>query len=439
MRDGKGRDEGCDMLISQCPREIRTGSCSSTKPAPSVLAVTSELPWPLNTGGHLRTFHLLRSLAARFRVRLVIAGSPGLEEGIEVLREHGVEVTPATVAPRTTAREVLRAATAAARGEPYVLYRRHDRRGVRLAIQRQMHRERPDLLYLDHLDSLLYRNAAHDVPTIVDLHNIYSELVRRSALEQPSTAKRRYLLRESRLLIGSERRAGQLANALFTVSEGDNAYFRSLGARSTYVVPNGVDCKSYAGLPAGRHSSTPKLLYLGCLSWGPNAAAADYLAKQILPRVREAIPCVELLIVGRDPTEAVRALEQLPGVVVAGNVPDVRPYLQKASALAVPLEAGGGTRLKILEAFSAGLPVVSTPVGCEGLDASPGEHLIVADRTHFAEAIVGLLKNPLTGERLAARARYFVNQRFDWEAIGDSACTAVEAVIRAKTERAMRG
>jgi glycosyltransferase involved in cell wall biosynthesis len=307
---------------------------------------------------------------------------------------------------------------------------------VRAALREQVAREAPAVLYLDHLDSLVYRNVAPGVPAILDLHNVYSELVRRTAAEQTSTWKRLYLRRESRLLARSERRAADLAAGLFAVSEDDASYFRQLRARSTYVVPNGVDCAAYESLPAARRLAPPTLLYVGCMSWGPNVAAAEFLATRVLPRVREAVPGAGLAVVGRDPTAAVRALGRLPGVEVTGAVPDVLPYLRAASALAVPLEAGGGTRLKILEAFAAGLPVVSTPVGCEGLGVAAGEHLVVADRDHFVTALVELLKDPAAGERLASRARRLARGRFDWAAVGRTACEAVHAVLRAYGARA---
>ena len=103
--------------------------------------------------------------------------------------------------------------------------------------------------------------------------------------------------------------------------------------------------------------------------------------------------------------------------------------------LAVPLEAGGGTRLKILEAFAAGLPVVSTPVGCEGLRVAHGEHLIVADRADFAEAILALVGDEDRGTRLAARARGLVRGRYDWRSVGEVACNAVAEVLRARRGR----
>jgi glycosyltransferase involved in cell wall biosynthesis len=220
------------------------------------------------------------------------------------------------------------------------------------------------------------------------------------------------------------------ADALFCVSDGDADYFRTQGARSVRVVPNGVDCGAYAHLPAGRRAEPPMILFLGAMSWTPNATAAVFLAREVFPDVRRRFAYARLCIVGRDPPSDVRALGDLPGVQVTGGVPSVLPYLEEASVLAVPLESGGGTRLKILEAFAAGLPVVSTPIGCEGLDVKNAEQLLIAPGGDFAAALYTLLGDDQLGARLAANARRLVRARFDWQAITDRACAILENVAR---------
>src|SRR4051812_17394150 len=129
------------MLAHESPMSQSTRPTPRSGQAPSLLAVTSELPWPLDTGGHLRTFHLLRTLAGRFRVRLVTAVTVGQDEGVEILRRHGVAAFPASVAPRNLVGEALRVTAAAAKREPYVLYRRHDRSAVRAGLREQIERE----------------------------------------------------------------------------------------------------------------------------------------------------------------------------------------------------------------------------------------------------------------------------------------------------------
>jgi glycosyltransferase involved in cell wall biosynthesis len=400
--------------------------------AVSVLAVSSELPWPLDTGGHLRTFHLLRTLAERFRVRLVSGTLPGQDWSIESLGKTGINVCPVKINPRIGWQECLRAAAAAARREPYVLYRRHDRAAVRSELERQMAIEPPDILYLDHIDSLVYAGLRGQTPILIDLHNVYSTLAQRVATEHNSRWKRWYLRREAKLLECMERRAAHVPDQLFTVSEDERLYFEKLGARNVKVVPNGVDCEVFQSLPVGRVGQPPLVLYLGNMSWGPNVSAASFLARELLPPLLKRFPEARLRIVGRSPNAETRALASLSGVEVIGDVPDIKPYLGQASVLAVPLDSGGGTRLKILEAFAAGLPVVSTPVGCEGLGVRHGEHLLIAERDQFADAIGALFDDEELALRFAARARTLACQRFDWKIVGQVASNVVSEMASAR-------
>jgi glycosyltransferase involved in cell wall biosynthesis len=169
------------------------------------------------------------------------------------------------------------------------------------------------------------------------------------------------------------------------------------------------------------------------MSWGPNAAAATFLATEVLPRIHLRLPDARLRIIGRDPSPEVRALAERPNIEVTGAVPDVLPHLRDAHALAVPLEAGGGTRLKILEAFAAGLPVVSTPVGCEGIRAQHGVHLLVAARQHMAHALVTVLTNRLLAYALAERARSLVREHYDWRSIGMVARREAHGLLRRRS------
>jgi len=400
---------------------------------PTVLAVTSEAPWPLDSGGHLRTFHLLSALARRFDVRLVTSHGTSAKS-VAALRRVGIYVLPAAVASRGWPRELSRAVACAARRTPFVLYGRHHHASTARLIEAEIARQPPDLLYLDHLDSLGFYTHRASIPVVADLHNVYSTLVRRTADESRPWPMRVYLRREARLLEAAERLAARRADTLFASSNDDCDSFRRLGARHVRLVPNGIDCAAHETLPVGRFGTAPLILYVGTMSWEPNARAAVFLANDVLPRIKRQFPNARLRIVGRDPTRDVRALSAQPDVEVTGRVPDMAPHLAAAHLLAVPLEAGGGTRLKILEAFAAGLPVVSTAVGAEGIDAIHERDIVIADRAAFADAIGNLLRQPTVAQGLAERARLLARERYDWSAIGETASTAVAELV----ERSVR-
>jgi glycosyltransferase involved in cell wall biosynthesis len=394
----------------------------------SVLAVTSEPPWPLDSGGHLRSYHLLRMLASRFDVRLVtpVRGPVSPSAGT-ALAAAGLQPRFITAARRSAAGEGVKIAIAAATREPYVMFNRHRSAAVARALREETARRSPDVVYLDHLDSLVYERDRGGAAVVVDMHNVYSRLAGRAASEAHGRLRRAYLRRETSLLARMERRAVEIADTILAVSDDDAQYFSDLGAKRVVLVPNGVDCAAY-DRPRAARSGRPTILYVGALGWPPNASAARYLATDVLPNVRRTVADARVLVVGRNPPADLLALARdNQDVEIAADVPDVAPFFRSADVLAVPLETGGGTRLKILEAFAAGLPVVSTSIGCEGIAADDGRHLVVAERPHFAAAVADLLRDPARGRGLAARAKELALARYDWSVVGASACDAVAA------------
>ena len=373
----------------------------------------------------MRTYYLLRALAARTDLRLLCPVQPHQQPALPALRAAGLDLHPVFVGARTKRGEARRLIEATVRNQPYVMYRRHAWPAVRAAWRDQVRRTAPDVLYLDHLDSFLYAasNGRASPPAVIDLHNVYSLLARRSSEEHPAGWKRAWLDREGRLLARVERQAAASCRTVFAVSDTEADHFRRLGATSVETVPNGVDVAALSDLPTGR-AGTPVVMFLGTMSWGPNVSAARFLAASVFPVLAQRVTDVRLLIVGRDPPDDVRRLHGGP-ITVTGTVADVRPYLSQATVLAVPLDTGGGTRLKILEAFAAGLPVVSTRVGAEGLAAIPGTHYVEAQRSEFVTALADLLACPATGHRLAEAARALVTATYDWRSIGQRAADRI--------------
>jgi glycosyltransferase involved in cell wall biosynthesis len=184
----------------------------------------------------------------------------------------------------------------------------------------------------------------------------------------------------------------------------------------TAVVPNGVDLDFFraGATPAVRAPTT--LLFFGAIDYHPNTDAMLFFAREVMPLLRSRVPRVRLCIVGRRPPEAVTALRG-PDVEVAGAVEDVRPYLERAAVVIVPLRLGGGTRLKILEALAMGKAVVSTTLGAEGLDVVPDRDLLLADDpATFAAQIRRLLDDPELAARIGAAGRRVVEARYGWGA-----------------------
>jgi glycosyltransferase involved in cell wall biosynthesis len=185
------------------------------------------------------------------------------------------------------------------------------------------------------------------------------------------------------------------------------------------VVDNGVD--TYFFRPAPPPPGPGRALFLGSLDWRPNLDAVGQLLDHVFPAVRAAEPAARLSLVGRNPPDWLRRqAAATPGVDLHANVSDVRPYLTASTVMAVPLRIGGGSRLKILEALAAGVPVVSTRVGAEGLCLEPGRHLTVVEGVpDMAAALVRCLRAPEAARAQAERGRQVVLERYDWGVLAD--------------------
>jgi glycosyltransferase involved in cell wall biosynthesis len=159
--------------------------------------------------------------------------------------------------------------------------------------------------------------------------------------------------------------------------------------------------------------------------------AALWFCREILPQIQRQFSDVKLLIVGHHPRPEILTLSKQPHIIVTGHVPDVRPYYEQASVCIAPLRAGGGTRLKILEAMALGRPVVSTLLGCEGLHVTHGKELLIADTpSEFAEQVMRLFQSQTLREQLAHQARTRVEVRYDWNIIGQKLLKVYDDIAR---------
>jgi len=267
------------------------------------------------------------------------------------------------------------------------------------------------------------------IPVVYCAENVESELVRRLAplaLTRISGARFRLDAWKFRSFEASLVRKASLVT---TVSERDAAQLRRLVPNARIeVLPSGADVRGVAFVD---HSENRRdvVIFLGTLGYLPNRDAVIWLVDRILPLVRSRRPEVTARLVGSSPPAVFEAL-RTDGVELVGLVPDVQPELASADLFVAPLRAGAGTRLKLLEAFAAGIPVVATSMAAEGIDAVDGKHLAIADDERaFANAIIELLTNPAERSRISLAARRLVEARYDWSAIGGRFESLVREVV----------
>jgi len=258
---------------------------------------------------------------------------------------------------------------------------------------------------------LAYLPAGRGPAVVVDLIDALSEnLARRADAEGGPLAP---LLRwEAARLRRCERELLRAGTTCLVVSEAERAVLGD-GA-SLRVVPNGVDAAAFAYRDDGRPPA--RVVFGGNLGYFPNVDAATWLVREIVPRMRAALPALEVRLVGARPARAVRALAATPGVSLAGSVPAMAPELAAATVAIVPLRAGSGMQNKVLEAMAVGTPVVTTTRAVAGLAVRSGEHLLVADDAPaLAAAALELLREPARARALARAARALVEHRYRWE------------------------
>jgi glycosyltransferase involved in cell wall biosynthesis len=229
------------------------------------------------------------------------------------------------------------------------------------------------------------------------------------------------------------------ADLVLTMSAADRAILeRYVDAAHVVPVPNGVDLDAFPFVPTGRDPAT--LLFVGFFRHDPNVEAAEWFSRAVLPRIRATLPDARFQVVGAYPPESVRRLADDPAVEVTGRVDGIAPHYQRAGVFVAPILQGSGTRLKILEAMASGCPVVATTIGAEGLGATDGRELLIADdAAAMVDAILRLRRDPALGAALAARARAFVEERFGWDAIATHLLATYEAALASRGGAAAQG
>ena len=309
----------------------------------------------------------------------------------------------------------------------------YTRREMSTALRRLLQEERFDIVQLEsiHLAGYLplIRGAAHPPKAVVcDWHNIESEVLWRYADTTPSLARRLYARHAARKLEAYERWFIRQCDLHITVSERDRKRLHAYGAAAQVaVVENGVDTSQFDNTVSAERL---RVLFVGAMDYHANVDAVTYFAREVWPLAAAGLPGAVLTIVGRNPAPEVVSLAA-ERVEVTGTVPDVRPYYREALVAIVPLRVGGGTRLKILEAMAAGVPVVSTALGAEGLSAKPGVDFLQADSVaEMGRAILGVGRDPNRAAEIAARARELVRRQYDWSALGDHLAKELIAAVR---------
>jgi sugar transferase (PEP-CTERM/EpsH1 system associated) len=394
-----------------------------------ILWLSAGLLLPLDKGGKLRTWHLMRQLARRHDITFLGFADPDQPAAdLEGMREvcAALHVVRRRAARKGTVAFAADAAAHLLRRHPYAVgaYRSTE---YQAKVRALLAAGRFDIVVSDFLPPVVNLPDTMPVPLVLFTHNVESEIWRRHA-ETAGGPRRLLLASQWRRMLRFERDAVARADLVLAVSDADRRTLHDLYGplrQPVHVVPTGVDTAYFA--PRQVDVQQRHLVFTGSMDWLPNEDAMLFLVRDVLPRIRLSEPGTTLSIVGRRPTPAVARLAG-PDVEVTGAVDDVRPHVARAAVYVVPLRIGGGTRLKIFEAMAMGKAIVSTTIGAEGLPVSDGLHLLLADDPDaFARGVVRLLQNRTERARLGDAARHLVLERYDWSAVGAYLERALEA------------
>jgi glycosyltransferase involved in cell wall biosynthesis len=404
-----------------------------------ILWASHIIPYPPKSGVHLRCYHLLRAVASRHDVDLIAFVQeqwltvfyPSRQEGlddcyralmqfcrsvtflpIESLLHYGGQIRTALeglVCPLSYTTRWLQS-TAARRtyktfaGKPY------------------------DLVHFDTIALAPYRRLFAGTPATLGHHNVESHILLRRAASERNALKRLYFSYEGWRVQQYEARVAERFAAHVTCSELDSDRLRSIaGSANVTAIPNGVDIE-YFRSSGTVQSDSPSIIFVGSLNWYPNVHAVLFLLKEIWPMAKAAVPGLHLEIVGSAPPSAVTKLAALSqDVTVHGYVDDVRPFLEAATLYVCPIRGGGGTKLKVLDAFAMQKCVIAHPIACEGIAVTAGHNVELAESpAEFVTAIRRLLADPLARENMARAARALVVERYSFAEIGRQLCEVFE-------------
>jgi sugar transferase (PEP-CTERM/EpsH1 system associated) len=388
----------------------------------NVVFVSEMFPYPLDTGGNVRTFNLLKGLAAQHRVTLVSTTRGEVTpEHVQHVREYCDEIRLVPVKPSNLLRDVRLLASGLVSGEPFVLSR-HRFKAVSAELRSLFARRdrKFDVVHFNHLDSAMY---AGDVPAnihrVLDQHNVVLNQVKTTLANETHPLRKVVLRRELHNLRSYEAALCNRMQRCLACSQADVEALRAMGVVApTVVIANGVDLEYFRPVPI-ESTDARRVVFLGTLDYDPCERAVWYFCTEILPLVRRTIPELQFVAVGRNPSVRLKEIANADrNVILTGRVEDVRTHVQQARGFAVPLLSGSGTRLKILEAMAMGIPVVSTTIGAEGLDIVHGEHAWIADTpTDFAAALVRVLTDLPHAREMSRKARVLVEDLYGWPAI----------------------
>ena len=388
-----------------------------------ILYLTQVLPYPLNTGARVRQYYVLRQLARTHEVTLVaFVRSDDKPEHIAHLKTicHAVYTVPMV---RSRWRDVRAAVKGLVTRLPMVIAR-DEIAAMQQTLARLMASETFDVVQADQVSMSSYGLQCKNARHVLDLHNAMYLVTERLAAHESNPLKRLIYQREARALARYEAELCAQYNRVTFVTDEDRQLIEQQIARwdmrtpdrRFMTIPICIDPSDK--LPIKPVAQPQRVTAMGVMFWPPNAEGVLWFAQEIWPRIHAQQPHLIFTIAGKKPPEYLTQLHGTQGIEVLGFVPEVETVLAETSVFVVPLRAGGGMRVKILDTWSWALPIVSTSIGAEGIDIRDGENILIADSPEaFSNAVLRAVNDAALNQKLRANGRQWVEEKYDWKTI----------------------
>lgn len=385
-----------------------------------ILYILPYSPCPPHFGGALRIYHLLREMVRSHDVTVIMYGTPGEGELVRRAfdgRLNGIHTVtkPAKLSGLRKRWAQTRSLFGSASATTHAFYSE----AMQQTIDSVTAGSTFDLIQSEGHSIGLFRVPCPGVPRVLDAQNVEYDNIHRMARASRSAVRRAFYAREYRKLYAEEKSVYEDQDALLLTSSRDKMLMDAdVPDVPKFVVPNGVDASYFT--PSDEPPEPHSLVFSGAMNYFPNADGMMYFLDDVFPLIRGHIPDIRLIIAGGGPPKWLLNRKG-ENVIVTGYVEDVRPYVRRSSIYVVPLRMGGGTRLKVLEALAMEKPVVTTSVGCEGLNVRDRHSVLVADSPeNFAASVIELIRTDALRQRLVTNGRDLIRAEYDWSVIGKS-------------------
>lgn len=386
-----------------------------------VLIIDEWLPWPLDSGKKIRSFNLISRLARKHDIIYVAYADIDKDNvKIDILNQNGIKVVPVqdTRTPKWTMKFYFEVALNLLSREPFST-RYHIKQNFIDVLKFIQDHETLDLVHCEWTNLAPFLGHIKGIPCIISAHNIESDIWKRLGKHGSSIFKRMVGYNQAKKVERLEREWYPRVDLCIAVSPQDMKVIEGYGARVA-LVDNGVDINYYNNICQSEINNN-SIIFTASFDTFSNQDGIDYFIKDIYPLIKRSKPDVRLWIVGKNPSNRIRLLSRVdPSIYVTGTVEDVRVFIAKSALCVVPLRIGGGSRLKILEAFAMKKAVISTSVGAEGLNVTHEKDIIIADTPElFSKYVVEYLKDEYKRKVLEENAYMLVKERYDWDKLAD--------------------